>query len=119
MPPAPGEFVARASGFSSLMAQLLYNRGLDDPFKLELFLAGDERLSVDPMLLPDMQNAISRIYRALLSAEKIAVYGDFDVDGVTSTALMVQGLASLGGVVMPYIPHRISEGHGLRISRHR
>ena len=96
------------------MAQLLYNRGLDDPFKLELFLAGDERLSVDPMLLPDIQNAISRIYRALLSAEKIAVYGDFDVDGVTSTALMVQGLASLGGVVMPYIPHRVSEGHGLR-----
>ncbi len=47
-------------------------------------------------------------------AEKIAVYGDFDVDGVTSTALMVQGLASLGGVVMPYIPHRVTEGHGLR-----
>ncbi len=114
LPPAPGEFVARVTGFSSLMAQLLYNRGLDDPSKLEVFLAGDERLSLDPMLLPDIRNAVSRIYRALLSAEKIAVYGDFDVDGVTSTALMVQGLASLGGVVMPYIPHRITEGHGLR-----
>ena len=114
LPPAPGEFVARVTGFSSLMAQLLYNRGLVDPSDLELFLAGDERLSLDPMTLPDMRNAVSRIYRALLSAEKIAVYGDFDVDGVTSTALMVQGLASLGGVVMPYIPHRVSEGHGLR-----
>ena len=63
-----------------------------------------------------MQNAISRIYRALLPAEKIAVYGDFDVDGVTTTALMVQGLAALGGVVIPYIPHRVTEGHGLRLA---
>jgi len=67
-------------------------------------------------LLPDMHTAVSRIYRALLSGEKIAVYGDFDVDGVTSTALMVEGLRSLGGVVTPYIPHRVSEGHGLRIA---
>ena len=96
------------------MAQLLYNRGLDDPSQMELFLAGDERLENDPFLLPDMHTAISRIYRALLSGEKIAVYGDFDVDGVTSTALMVQGLAALGGVVLPYIPHRVTEGHGLR-----
>ncbi len=81
---------------------------------MELFLAGDERLAGDPMLLPDMQIATSRLYRALLSREKIAVYGDFDVDGVTSTALMVQGLNSLGGIVVPYIPHRVSEGHGLR-----
>ena len=116
MPPAPGEYFAGATEYSSLLAQLLYNRGLNDPSKMELFLAGDERLSLDPMLLPDMHNAISRIYRALLSAAKIAVYGDFDVDGVTSTALMVQSLASLGGVVMPYIPHRVTEGHGLRSS---
>jgi single-stranded-DNA-specific exonuclease len=96
------------------MAQLLYNRGLDDPSRIELFLAGDDRLENDPFLLPDMHQAISRIYKALLSGEKIAVYGDFDVDGVTSTALMVQGLAFLGGVVLPYIPHRVTEGHGLR-----
>jgi single-stranded-DNA-specific exonuclease len=114
LPPAPGEYLAAATGYSSLLAQLLYNRGLNNPSKMELFLAGDERLSLDPMQLPDMHNAISRIYRALLSGEKIAVYGDFDVDGVTSTALAVQCLASLGGVVMPYIPHRVTEGHGLR-----
>jgi single-stranded-DNA-specific exonuclease len=103
-------------GFSPLIAQLLYNRGLVDPSGMELFLIGDERLSGDPFLLPDMHSAVSRIYRALLSAEKIAVYGDFDVDGITSTALMVQGLAALGGLVIPYIPHRVSEGHGLRQS---
>lgn len=96
------------------MAQLLYNRGLSDPSQIALFLEGDLRLSADPFLLTDMHQAVSRIYQALLSGEKMAVYGDFDVDGVTSTALMVQGLHSLGGVVMPYIPHRVSEGHGLR-----
>lgn len=114
LPPAPDSFVACAEGFPALLAQLLYNRGLKDPSQVELFLEGDERLCGDPTLLPDMEIAISRIYRALLSGEKIAVYGDFDVDGVTSTALMVQGLTVLGGVVVPYIPHRISEGHGLR-----
>jgi single-stranded-DNA-specific exonuclease len=114
LPPATKEYLAKTAGFSSLMAQLLYNRGLEDPARMELFLAGDERLAVDPFLMPDMQITISRLYRALLSGEKIAVYGDFDVDGVTSTALMVQGLASLGGIVIPYIPHRVSEGHGLR-----
>ena len=98
------------------MAQLLYNRGLTDPAKLELFMAGDARLAADPLLLPDMEKTISRLYRALLSGEKIAVYGDFDVDGVTSTALMVQGLTALGGIVIPYIPHRITEGHGLRVA---
>ncbi len=114
LPPAPNEFLANAAGYSALMAQLLYNRGQADTSKLESFLAGDSRLSGDPFLLPDMHQAVSRIYRALLSGEKIAVYGDFDVDGVTSTAIMVQGLSSLGGLVIPYIPHRVSEGHGLR-----
>jgi single-stranded-DNA-specific exonuclease len=113
--PAPGEYLAKAPGFSALIAQLFYNRGLTDPSGIELFLAGDERLSADPSLLPDMDRAVSRIYRALLSSEKIAIYGDFDVDGVTSAALMVQGLSALGGIVIPYIPHRVSEGHGLRM----
>jgi single-stranded-DNA-specific exonuclease len=116
LPPAPKEFFAQARGLSALMAQLLFNRGLNDSTQLELFLAGDERLTADPLLLPGMELAISRLYRALLSGEKIAVYGDFDVDGVTSTALMVRGLTLLGGIVIPYIPHRMTEGHGLRVS---
>jgi single-stranded-DNA-specific exonuclease len=114
---APIEYLddaARPGRVGTIMAQLLYNRGLSDPSQIELFLEGDSRLAYDPFLLPDMHQAVSRIYRALLSAEKIVVYGDFDVDGVTSTALMVQGLHALGGMVMPYIPHRVTEGHGLR-----
>jgi single-stranded-DNA-specific exonuclease len=63
-----------------------------------------------------MHQAVNRTYRALLSGEKIAIYGDFDTDGITATALLVQGLSELGGIVIPYIPHRTSEGYGLHIS---
>jgi single-stranded-DNA-specific exonuclease len=61
-----------------------------------------------------MHLAVARIYRALLSGENIAIYGDFDADGITGTALLVQGLSSLGGKVIPYIPHRLTEGYGLK-----
>jgi single-stranded-DNA-specific exonuclease len=61
-----------------------------------------------------MHLAVGRIYRALLSGENIAVYGDFDADGITGTALLVEGLSRLGGRVTPYIPHRLTEGYGLK-----
>lgn len=74
----------------------------------------DEKSSSNPFLLPDMQQAVSRIYRALLSGENIAVYGDYDADGIAGTALLVKGLSYLGGNVIPYIPHRLTEGYGLK-----
>lgn len=101
------------SGLPSLVIQLLYNRGITELPSLESFLAADRRLVCDPLLLPDMETAVIRIYRALLAGEKIAVYGDYDVDGITSTALMVKGLEALGGTVTPYIPNRLTEGYGL------
>jgi len=63
-----------------------------------------------------MHLAVARLYRALLSGENIAVYGDFDADGITGTALLVQGLSSLGVKVTPYIPHRLTEGYGLKVA---
>ncbi|MCK4964291.1 MAG: single-stranded-DNA-specific exonuclease RecJ, partial [Dehalococcoidia bacterium] len=96
-----------------LIAQLLYNRGITDPAQLESFLTADERLLNDPFLLPDMDKAIARIYRALLSGEAIAIYGDFDADGITATTLLIEGLSSLGGKAVPYIPHRTEEGYGI------
>ncbi|MDP2932330.1 MAG: single-stranded-DNA-specific exonuclease RecJ, partial [Chloroflexota bacterium] len=86
LPPVPDKNLAARSCFSPLVTQLLYNRGVTDPAQFELFISADKRLSADPFLLPDMDRAVARIYRALLSGESIAVYGDFDVDGVTSTA---------------------------------
>jgi len=112
LPPVPDN-LASISTLPPLVVQLLYNRGLTDPGQLYSFITSDESLLGDPYQLPDMQPAVARIYQALLSGESIAVYGDFDADGVTATALLVQGLSALGGKVIPYIPHRVKEDHGL------
>ncbi|GMW05195.1 MAG: single-stranded-DNA-specific exonuclease RecJ [Dehalococcoides mccartyi] len=81
-----------------------------------MFLSSDRRLNHNPFLFPDMEKAVSRIYIALLTGEKIVVYGDFDADGLTATAVLTTGIARLGGNVIPYIPHRVTEGYGLKIS---
>jgi len=114
LPLAPDSYRANIPGFPPLLAQLLYNRGIRELSQLEPFITADKRLSADPSLLPDMSLAVSRVYRALLSGENIAVYGDFDADGISGTALLVKGLSSLGGRVTPYIPHRLTEGYGLK-----
>jgi single-stranded-DNA-specific exonuclease len=116
LPSIPDNNLSDASGFSRLVAQLLYNRGLTEPSQLKSFLAADESLSADPNLLPGMHQAVARIYKALLSGEKIAIYGDFDADGITATALLVQGLSTLSCKATPYIPHRLTEGYGLKIA---
>lgn len=101
------------AGFHPLLVQLLHNRGVSRPEDFRPFLVSDRSLLGDPFLLPDMEKAIIRINRALLSGETIGIYGDFDADGITSTAALVQGLSLLGGKTIPYIPHRQTEGHGL------
>ena len=110
----PDEY-SNASDPHPLIAQLLYNRGikLED---IDPFLSADPGLEGNPFLLPDISQAVSRIYKALLAREKIAVYSDFDVDGVTAAVILVEGLSRLGAEVIFYIPNRFSEGHGLKIS---
>ncbi len=103
-------------GVNPLVARLLNNRGISEPSQIETFLNADSRLESDPFLLPDIHQAVSRTYQALLTGEEIAVYGDFDADGITATALLVQGLSALGGKVIPYIPHRYHEGYGLQVA---
>lgn len=104
------------SGVHPLLAQLLCNRGISELSQIELFLNADSRLEADPFLLPDIHQAISRTYQALLTGEEIAIYGDFDADGITATAVLVQGLSALGGKAIPYIPHRYREGYGLQVA---
>jgi len=113
LPDAEKPLLFRGAG--SLVSRLLYNRGITDHSGAEIFLKADKRLAIDPFSVPDMHQAVNRVYKALLSGEKIAIYGDFDADGITATALLVQGLSELGGDVVPYIPHRMQEGYGLRI----
>jgi len=116
LPKLPDKFLTDITGLPPLIAQLLFNRGLADPSQLESFIAADKSLSADPFLLPGMHQAVARVYRALLSGENIAIYGDFDADGITATALLVQGLSMLKGKTIPYIPHRLTEGHGLKVA---
>jgi single-stranded-DNA-specific exonuclease len=101
------------SSYPPLLIQLLYNRGITRPEDIPSFLASDRRLMGDPLLFPDMEKAVARVYQALLKGETIGVYGDFDADGITATAVVVQGLTLLQGKAIPYIPHRQTEGHGL------
>ena len=113
LPQAPDEYL-RAANLPPIIAQLLYNRGVHLG-EIEPFLLADYRLGGNPFLLPDMSQAVNRIYKALLTGEKIAIYGDFDADGITATASLTEGLSWLGGKVTPYIPHRLREGHGLKL----
>lgn len=111
-PPAPPSHIARFPHLHPITVQVLYNRGITDPADVAAFLRGkgDE---ANPFTLPGMPTAITRLRQALRAGEPIAVYGDFDADGVTATALLVQTLRALGGHVRPYIPHRVDEGYGL------
>ncbi|MBI4299556.1 MAG: single-stranded-DNA-specific exonuclease RecJ [Chloroflexi bacterium] len=111
--PVPHEQLTAFPKLPPFFVQLLYNRGITSAASWELFAAADERLQHDPLLLPDIEKALERIETALGRGERIAVYGDFDADGVTATVLLTQGLAVLGANVCPYIPHRIGEGYGL------
>lgn len=108
-----GAAALERGGLDPLCAAVLSARGIAAPSEAERFLAdGPDRLH-DPLLLRDMDAAAGRVRRALEAGETIAVYGDYDVDGITSTALLTSYLRSQGGRVIPYIPDRIEEGYGL------
>ncbi len=111
--PGPPFDFARSIGFPEFQARLLYNRGVRSRSDAESFLAADARLTHDPFLLPDMREAIDRLRRAVGMGETIAVFGDFDVDGLTGAAIVMTALNELGARVVPYLPDRVSEGHGL------
>ena len=103
----------RRAGLPALAALVLCARGLDDPAAAQDFLSAGEAPLHDPFLLRDMDKAAARLTLALERGESIAVYGDYDVDGITSTCLLTQFLRSRGGQVIPYIPDRLEEGYGL------
>ena len=98
--------------YPTLIRHLLWHRGLRTAEEAERFMEGPPR-EYDPLLLPDIEKALSRLRQAIDGSERIAVYGDFDVDGVTATALLVEGLCALGGDAFAYLPDRFSEGYGL------
>lgn len=105
--------LAEETGFSEVMARLLYTRGYQNAEAVRVFLHQEETQLHDPYGMQDMERAVERIRLALEKGEKIAIYGDYDVDGVTSVSLLYLYLTSKGGDVGYYIPSRIREGYGL------
>lgn len=112
LPVLPTEVDAALEGYSPFMRQLLFNRGVKNNGDAERYLNGSFQVE-DPFQLTDMEAAVDRLLRAAEEHETVAVYGDYDVDGVTATALMTEVLESLGAKVYPYIPNRFEEGYGL------
>ncbi|MBN1354193.1 MAG: DHH family phosphoesterase, partial [Candidatus Omnitrophica bacterium] len=105
--------LANSLNISPIMGQILLNRGIKDEMQAQHFLYGDMDSCHDPYLLKDMEKAVARIKRAISGKERILVYGDYDVDGITSVALLTRLLVSMGGNAGSYIPNRLEEGYGL------
>ena len=110
-PEIPAELTQ--AGFPPLLAALLAQRGMRTPESARAFLDGGGEPLPDPMLLRDMDRAVARIRRAIETHENVAVFGDYDVDGITSTCLVTDYLRRKGVPCRPYIPDRIEEGYGL------
>ncbi len=107
--------LVREAGVSDTLARLLAARGMADPAAVRAMLRADPATLHDPLLLPDMEPAAARLARAVAAGEKVAIYGDYDVDGQTSVALMVRELRRLGLDPAWYIPDRQTEGYGLNV----
>jgi single-stranded-DNA-specific exonuclease len=98
---------------SPLLAQCLLNRGFCEPATIGSYLEPRLKHLSDPFLLPDMAIAVDRLFQAHASKEALVIFGDYDVDGVTSSALLLEVLGTLGWTVHSYLPHRMDEGYGL------
>lgn len=110
--PPPPEVMAELSAYSTVLRHLLYNRGVLTSSQAEVFLNARGPL-YNPYLLKDMDKTVERLLRARRDGEPVAVYGDYDVDGVTGTALLVQVLRAAGFDAREKIPNRFEEGYGL------
>ncbi|MBI1840218.1 MAG: single-stranded-DNA-specific exonuclease RecJ [Verrucomicrobia bacterium] len=111
--PVLAEFLAKELNISQLLAQCLLNRGLSEPDPIRRFLDPKLKALADPFLIPNLGAATQRLLLARERSESVVIFGDYDVDGVTSTTLMHAILAQLGWTVHCYLPHRLDEGYGL------
>ena len=104
-----------AAGYPCLVSAVLASRGIATAEEAAAFLEHEQRLTYSPFLMADMDKAVERVQRALADHERIAVFGDYDVDGITATCILVDYLQSRGADVLHYIPRRIEDGYGLSV----
>ncbi|MEO7931556.1 MAG: single-stranded-DNA-specific exonuclease RecJ [Chthoniobacterales bacterium] len=110
---AAARTLAQALGLPAALAPLLCRHALSDANLASAFLHPRLKSLSDPLLLPDMEKAVARIFQAIDAGEKIALYGDYDVDGVTSLTMLRRMLAEYGNAAACFLPHRVDEGYGL------
>ncbi len=103
------------AAFPPILRQVLFNRGYPKDVEARSYLRGEVIFDTSPFQMTGISETVARLRFALDHQDPIAIYGDYDVDGVTATALLVQALRQLGGEVRPYIPNRFEEGYGLNI----
>jgi single-stranded-DNA-specific exonuclease len=113
--PWQGKSLLKELGISPLTAQILLNRGISGPDEARCFLQPALSDLPDPFSLKDMDKAVNRIAEALRREERITLFGDYDVDGTTATALLYLFLESVGGRVDFSLPHRVKDGYGLNL----
>ncbi|MFL1695251.1 single-stranded-DNA-specific exonuclease RecJ [Weissella kandleri] len=106
------QMIQEQFGATKLVAQILVQRGYQTPEAVQAFLYPDLENLYNPFLFKDMQTAIDRIFAAIDQGEKIVVYGDYDVDGMTATAIMTSALEIMGAEVEAYVPSRFTDGYG-------
>ena len=111
--PSPSAAVLEAAGYPALLSAVLAAHGVADGGAAAEFLNIEDSLPYSPFLMKDMDKAVARIHAALERGEHIAVFGDYDVDGITATAILVDYLRRRGAQVSHYIPRRIEDGYGL------
>ena len=107
------EQIAEKDGIGKLLANILVNRNIIGEKEVETFLHPTRHDFYDPYLMPDMEKAVERIMQAIQNKEKIMIYGDYDVDGITSITVLKQFLQEREAIVAEYIPNRLEEGYGL------
>jgi single-stranded-DNA-specific exonuclease len=114
-PPPPPEAIQELSGYPPILRQILYNRGYRTHEQARLFLEAQSPPDSQPMNMLNLPKAVDRITYAVQQHENIVVYGDYDADGVTATALLGLALKAIGAEVREYIPNRFNEGYGLNL----
>ena len=118
-PPITAAARTALSAYPEVVAQVLFNRNITTGAEAERYFSGQLSHDGDPTQLLNLPLAVDRLQRAVRAGERIVVYGDYDTDGVTATALLVQVLRAMGGTVQPYIPIRDEEGYGLNVEAMR
>ena len=107
------EKIQKEFGLSRLLSTILVNKGLENKEEIDVFLNPTRKDFHDPYLMPDMEIAVKRIIQAIENQEKVIIYGDYDVDGITSITVLKKFLSDRGLEVDSYIPNRLDEGYGL------